>query len=45
MHKTNGKAGENKHRHKTHDKKNYVQPKLVKADKLAQVTQGVVPRS
>ena len=28
-----------------HNKKSYVQPKLVKADKLAQVTQGFEPIS
>ena len=40
-----GKNNESKDNQTTHTKKLYVRPKLVKADKLAQVTQGTVQRS
>ena len=39
--KTIDRDNENERSHKSHGKKQYIRPKLVKADKLAQVTQGV----
>ena len=45
MRKMIDKTDDNERRRKTHSKKRYVQPKLLKTDELVQITQGFVLRS